>query len=99
MRIKICAEVDLREGGTKSVRVLARNIAVFRLNGQIYGLEADCKHMRASIASGKIEGTIITCPAHGWRYNITTGECLNESWARLKTFHVEIESGLIYVTV
>lgn len=99
MRLKVCHQDQIKEGGVKALKILARNVAVFRLNGGLYGLEADCKHMRASIANGKIDGTIITCPAHGWRYDITTGECLNEPWAKLKTYPVDVVDGIIYIEV
>lgn len=78
---------------------MARTVAVFRVNGELYGIEADCKHMKASIAHGKIKGHTITCPAHGWQYDITTGACLNEPWAQLKTFPVVVEDGQVYVEV
>ena len=99
MRLKVCSDDQIREGGVKSLKILARNVAVFRLGGQLYGLEADCKHMRASIAYGTIDGDVITCPAHGWRYNIKSGECLNESWAKLKTYPVEVVDGVVFLEI
>jgi nitrite reductase/ring-hydroxylating ferredoxin subunit len=99
MKIKICREQDLTEGKVKTAKVLARTVAVFRINGELYGIEADCKHMRASIAHGKIEGHTITCPAHGWQYDITTGACLTEPWAQLRTYPVLVEDEYVYVDV
>jgi nitrite reductase/ring-hydroxylating ferredoxin subunit len=99
MKIVVCQEQELSEGAVKSIRILARTIAVIRINGELYGLEADCKHMRASIARGKIEGLTITCPGHGWQYDIKSGACLNEPWAKLKTFPVIVERGQVYVEV
>lgn len=99
MKIKVCREQDLTEGNVKTAKILARTVAVFRINGELYGMEADCKHMRASIAYGKIDGHTITCPAHGWQYDIKTGACLNEPWAQLKTFPVVVENGYINVEV
>ena len=99
MRLKVCNQDQIKEGGVKALKILARNVAVFRLNGKLHGLEADCKHMRASIANGKIDGTIITCPAHGWRYDITTGECLTEAWAKLKTYPVDVVDGIVYIEI
>ncbi len=99
MRFKVCTEDQIKEGGVRTLKILARTVAVFRLRGELFGLEADCKHMRASIAQGKIDGTIITCPAHGWRYNITTGECLTESWATLKTYAVDVVDGVVFVEI
>jgi nitrite reductase/ring-hydroxylating ferredoxin subunit len=99
MKINICREQDLTEGSVRTTKVLARTVAVIRINGEFYGLEADCKHMKASIARGKIEGCTITCPEHGWQYDIRTGACLNEPWAQLKTYPVVVEDGQVYVEV
>ena len=79
------------------MKILARTLIVVRLNGQVYGLEGDCKHMKASLASGEIDGTIITCPAHGWKYDIISGECLTESWAKLKTYNTFESDGYVWV--
>lgn len=97
MKIKVCQDRDLPEKGVVTVKVLARTVAVFRIGGVLFGLEADCKHMKASIARGKIDGLIITCPAHGWQYDIATGACLNEPWAKLKTYPVIVEGEQIFV--
>jgi len=99
MKIKVCREQDLAEGSVKTARILSRTVAVIRVKGELYGLEADCKHMKTSIARGKIDSHTITCPAHGWQYDIRTGACLNEPWAQLKTFPVVVEDGQIYVNV
>jgi nitrite reductase/ring-hydroxylating ferredoxin subunit len=99
VKINICRDSDLAEGAVRTAKILARTVAVIRVDGVFYGLEADCKHMRASIANGKIVGHTITCPAHGWQYDIRTGACLNEPWAQLKTFPVVVEDGRIYIEV
>ena len=99
MKIRVCRSDDLKEGGIKSAKVLARTVIVVRLNRELYGLEGDCKHMKASLATGKIEGEIIVCPMHGWRYNITTGDCINEPWARLKMYRAWDEEGSIFVEI
>jgi nitrite reductase/ring-hydroxylating ferredoxin subunit len=78
---------------------MARTVAIFRIGGDLFGLEADCKHMKMSIARGSIDGFTITCPAHGWQYDITTGACLNEPWAKLKTYRAVEEDGLIYLEI
>ena len=59
---------ELEEGEIVEKRILARRIAVTKLNGEIIGFESECKHMKASMAKGKIDNNIITCPWHHWRY-------------------------------
>lgn len=99
MKVKICRQQDLAEGNVRTAKIMARTVAVYRISGELHGIEADCKHMRASIAHGRIDGHTVTCPAHGWKYDIRTGACLNEPWAQLKTYPVVVEDGYIYVEV
>ncbi len=99
VKVRVCTVRELAEGESRTIKVLARRVAVFHIAGTFYGLEADCKHMKASIAHGTISGTTITCPAHGWQYDIPTGTCLTESWASLKTYPVIIEDESLFVEI
>jgi nitrite reductase/ring-hydroxylating ferredoxin subunit len=99
MRIKVCKEDELAPGDVRTVTILASTVAVFRLGDRLYGLEADCKHEGACIANGTIDGTVVACPEHGWRYDIPTGECLEKSDSKLKTYTAYMENGYIWVDV
>jgi len=97
MRIRVCRENELAEGEARAISILEHTAAVFKLGNRLYGLEADCKHEKACIANGGIDGTVVTCPQHGWRYDIPTGECLEDSSAKLKTYSAYVENGYIWV--
>jgi nitrite reductase/ring-hydroxylating ferredoxin subunit len=99
MRIKVCKETELKKGMAKTITILARTVAVFRLDDRLFGLEADCKHEKACIAGGRIDGDVITCPEHGWRYDIPTGECLEDSSAKLNTYTAYVDKGYVWVDV
>lgn len=88
---------DLPPGKSLEKRILARRIAVFNDAGTLYGIEADCKHMKASLATGNVAGGIVTCKWHGWKYNLGTGECLGRPGMRLKRYDVVIEGDDIYL--
>jgi nitrite reductase/ring-hydroxylating ferredoxin subunit len=45
------------------------------------------------------EGEILTCPWHGWEYDITTGQSLSKPKIRVRTYPVTIEDGQIVVTL
>ena len=90
---------DLKEGRALEKRVMARRVAVFNHEGRLYGLEADCKHMRASLASGKVEDGFITCKWHGWKYNLETGECLHLKNTRLRVYEVTVDGDDVYLEV
>jgi nitrite reductase/ring-hydroxylating ferredoxin subunit len=98
-RIKMGTLAELPVGGVLEKRIMARRVAVFNIAGQLYGIESDCKHMRASLANGEVKDGVLTCRWHHWRYNLETGECLDLEGARLKRYDVEIEGDAIFVTI
>ena len=96
-KIRMGKLADLPVGGVIEKQIMARRVAVFNVGGRLYGLESDCKHMRASLASGTAKDGLITCKWHHWRYSLETGECLNLKGARLKRYEVRVEGDDVYV--
>lgn len=42
-----------------------------------YGADVNCKHLGAELTAGPLEGLIVTCPEHQWKYDSETDKCLN----------------------
>ena len=96
-RIKMGKLNDLSPGKSIEKRIMARRIAVFNVGGKLYGIESDCKHMKASLQSGKVENEIVTCPWHSWQYDIKTGQCLTVDKFKLRTYEVEVDGDDVYI--
>lgn len=90
---------DLPPGGVIEKRIMARRIAVFNHAGKLYGIEADCKHMKASLTTGNVENGILTCSWHGWKYDIATGECLGRPGMKLRCYEIQVEQEKIYLII
>ncbi len=88
---------SLSPGQAIEKSIMARRIAVFNENGTLYGVESDCKHMRASLAKGGVEHGVLTCNWHGWKYDLRTGKCLTTEGFKLKLYEVEVEGDEIYL--
>jgi nitrite reductase/ring-hydroxylating ferredoxin subunit len=98
-RIKMGKLSELAAGKTLEKRILARRIAVFISDGEVFGIEADCKHMKASLASGAVQDGILTCSWHGWQYDLRTGECLTRPGTKLKRYSVEVTGEEVFVII
>ncbi len=96
-RIKMGKTGELSSGSSIEKRILARRIAVFNVEGRFYGIESDCKHMKASLKNGKVQNEIVTCPWHHWQYDLKTGQCLTSDKFKLKTYAVEVEGDEIFI--
>ncbi len=95
----MCSLADLGPGKSVDKRILARRVAVFNDAGEIIAIEADCKHMKASLATGSVNNGIITCRWHGWKYDLRSGNCLTVTGMKLKRYEVEIADGEVYVLI
>jgi nitrite reductase/ring-hydroxylating ferredoxin subunit len=83
----------------KSVTILGRKVGIIKgVNSEFYAIEVGCKHQGADITRGHISGDVATCPRHGWKYNLVTGECLNQNTSKLKKYGLKIEGNVILIT-
>lgn len=98
-RIRVAPAGAIKPGQAREITLLGRKYAVFNANGALFGLEGSCKHMKASLAHGRLDGEIVTCYMHDWKFNIRDGSCLSQDWARLKTYPVEITDGQIFILI
>lgn len=95
----MCRESQLSPGQWIEKRILTRRVAVFNDGSTLHGIEADCKHMKASLAGGEVKDGIVTCRRHGWKYDLATGRCLTVEKMSLKVYDVEVSDGDIYLTM
>jgi nitrite reductase/ring-hydroxylating ferredoxin subunit len=98
--VKIAKVSDFERKRVRSYRVLARPVAIFREpDGGFFAVEASCKHQNADLTTGRVDGYKVTCPRHGWEYDVRTGECLNHRSAPLRRYEVKVEGEDIYVSI
>jgi nitrite reductase (NADH) small subunit/3-phenylpropionate/trans-cinnamate dioxygenase ferredoxin subunit len=90
---------DIEQGTGKTFTIEGQTIAVFNKGEEFFAIEDTCKHKGGSLGEGELDGDTITCPLHGWQYNITNGECLMTPQVKMKSFPVKVENGEISLEV
>ncbi len=81
------------------VRIAGKDVALFNVDGDVYAASDACAHAGASLGSGKLQGKIVTCRAHGFRYDFTTGHSTRIEGLRVATYPVKIVDGKIMVAI
>ena len=98
--VKIAKVSDFAGVRYKKFSILARNVAIFKdANGDFFATEISCKHQNWDLTTGKFDGDIVTCPRHGWIYNVRTGDCLTHESTRLRKYGLRIEGDDILITL
>ncbi len=64
---------DLEAGKMKMVNLDGHEYLIAKVEGKFYAADNRCPHMGASLAQGKLEGTIVTCPRHGSQFDLKDG--------------------------
>ncbi len=95
--VKICAVEDIPLNEPLIVEVDGEPIALCRLGDKVYALEDVCPHQGASFEGGEIDEDVLTCPLHGWRTNVCTGQSLEAPSLQLKMYDTKIEDGVVYL--
>ena len=98
-RIRI-AGVDELKTRRGIIRTAAgEDIALYSVDGTVYAVSNYCPHQHASkLHESIVEGTTITCPMHGWAFDLTSGSPVNAS-GRLKKFETEVRGNDVFVTI
>lgn len=97
--VKLATLDELPPGGAKEVEYDGRIFALFNVDGTISCIDGICPHQGGPLAEGDVAGTIVTCPWHGWQFDVTTGQhCLNANLTHT-SFPVTVQDGEVYVEI
>ena len=89
--VSVAKTDEIPAGSGKVVTVDGTEVAVFNIDGNFHAIDNTCKHRGGPLAEGTIEGTMVTCPWHGWEYDVTDGRCETNPGAASTCFNVRVE--------
>ena len=81
---------EIPEGGIRALPVNGEKLLLFRRGSVVSCFQNACAHLGFPIHDGEVEDGIIACPHHGFRYDLTTGECLTAPEVQLQPHAVRV---------
>ncbi len=72
-------------------------IAVANVGGQYYAISNTCAHADGPLGEGSLEGPIVTCPYHGWQFDVRDGGCKTHPNAKVPTYPVKVVGDAVCV--
>ncbi len=97
--VKVASTSDLKPGENKVVNVNGTEVALFNVDGEFFAINNTCLHRGGPLGEGFLEGDIVTCPWHGWRYSVKTGANAMMPTAKVAAYQVKVESNDVLVSV
>jgi nitrite reductase (NADH) small subunit len=90
---------DFTPGRGRMVDVSGRHVALFRLGDDFYAIDNMCLHHGGPLCEGDIDNGVVTCPWHGWSYEIRTGTLVQDPRVGVSKHDVRIDGDQIAVRV
>ena len=89
--VRVTGTTDVKSGQGIVVEVNGKTLAVFNVNGAFHAIDNTCIHRGGPLGEGDLEGSVVTCPWHGWQYDVTTGACVANPAAKVERYEVKVE--------
>ena len=71
--VRVARLSDIPPGSMKGVKARGKEILVANIDGAAYAISDRCTHLRYRLHKGELNGTVVTCPGHGARFDVTDG--------------------------
>ena len=97
--VKMATLVELPVGGALEVEHEGRVYALYNIDGIVSAIDGICPHQGGPLADGQLDGTTVTCPWHGWQFDVRSGKTPLGPKIKQPVYEVKIEGADILVAV
>ncbi|MBD2440211.1 NifU family protein [Nostoc sp. FACHB-110] len=80
-----------------ATKVAGHALILYRQGDRINCYRNACSHLASPLDTGQVENGILTCPIHGFQYQLATGECLTAADVPLQAYPVQIKGEKVFV--
>jgi nitrite reductase/ring-hydroxylating ferredoxin subunit len=95
--VRVATVSECTPGSSTELVAGDRMIALFNVDGEFFALDGVCPHQGGPLGQGDLSGCVVTCPWHGWQFDVRTGQHqINQSLAH-PSFPVKVENDEVLV--
>ena len=97
--IRAAKAADVPAGTIREFQVGGKAIALANVGGQFHAISNTCLHRGGPLGDGPLEGLLVTCPWHGWQYDVSTGKVGQNPSVGVEVYRVEVRGDEVFVDV
>jgi len=94
--VKAAGTDELADGQSKVLNIDGNVVVLFRVKNGYFAISNTCLHRGGPLGEGELNGYEVTCPWHGWKYDVRTGSFTIIPTLRVRTFNVKIVEGSLF---
>ena len=97
---RLCTLAEIPHLGSRVVRSAVGDIAVFRTDDdEVFAVHDKCPHKGGPLSQGIVHGKTVTCPLHGWKIDLASGEAVAPDVGCTRQFRVKVEDSLVWLAL
>ncbi len=97
--VRAAKKDEVPPGSIREFQLDGTTIALANVDGKFYAINNTCLHRGGPLGEGELEGKVLTCPWHGWQYDVTTGKVVANSSVGVDCYALELRGDDIFVSV
>ncbi|MBI2526683.1 MAG: Rieske 2Fe-2S domain-containing protein [Candidatus Rokubacteria bacterium] len=98
-RVRLARVAEVGAGEGRVIAAAGTAVALFNVGGAYCAIANECPHRGGPLADGDLHGTVVTCPWHGWRWDVTTGANVNNPVLAVPCFEVSVRDGEVFAEI
>jgi len=87
------------ETGMRAIAVGRQRIVVAKLKGRLFAFDAFCPHVQGPMVQAEIDGAIISCPLHAWRFDLENGGKELHGYRGISVHDIRITDGNVFLAL
>ncbi len=97
----VCTADEVPAGESRMFVISDQPIGLFNVGGQFYAIDNTCPHAGASLAHGYLDGDIVSCRIHHWRFCVRDGKYVDQdrSACNVRTYRVRVTDGQVEIAL
>jgi nitrite reductase (NADH) small subunit len=88
---------EVSPGTIREFHVEGKAVALANIGGKFFAINNTCLHRGGPLGKGTMEGNFVTCPWHGWQYDVTNGKVKQNPSVEVDCYKIEVRGEDIFV--
>ena len=96
---RVAKVAEIPAGTIREFQVGGKAIALANVGGEFHAINNSCLHRGGPLGGGVLEGQVVTCPWHGWQFDVTNGKVTQNPAVGVDCYTLEVRGEDIFVNV
>jgi nitrite reductase/ring-hydroxylating ferredoxin subunit len=97
--LRAAAKDEVSPGTIRELEVGDKVIALANVEGKFFAVNNVCLHRGGPLGEGELDRQVVTCPWHGWQFDVTNGQLLTNASLTLACYPVEVRGEDVFVDI